>query len=150
MPGGRSGRRSSGGERSTRLTSSGVGFAGQILGGAEESWRRFLQELAGSRREEFTELRRRMGITAQRVWLLRMRRREMVVLYLECEEPRTIAARLAASTEPFDLWLKARLADFHGCDFARVHSGWFPELVFGDEDAERRPSAGAGPSGAGA
>jgi hypothetical protein len=132
------------------MTSSGVGFASPILAGAEESWRRFLQELAGSRRAEYTDLRRRMGITAQRVWLLRIRSGEMVILYLECEEPRTIAARLAASTEPFDLWLKARLVDFHGCDFARVHPGWSPELVFDDENAERRPSTGERPNGAGA
>lgn len=130
------------------MTSSGVGFARPILAGAEERWRRFLQELAGSRREEYTDLRRRMGITAQRVWLVRIHRREMVILYLECEEPRTVAARLAASTEPFDLWLKARLVEFHGCDFARVAPGWCAELVFEGEHAERQPSAVEGPGGA--
>lgn len=132
------------------VTSSGVGFASLILAGTEESWRRFLQELAGSRRDEYTDLRRRMGITAQWVWLLPLRRRELAILYLECEEPQTIAARLAASTEPFDLWLKARLVDFHDCDLARADPGSSPELLFGGDDAEGGPSAGERPGGAGA
>ena len=112
------------------MASSGVGFAGPILAGREEGWRRFLQELSGSRREEYDDLRRRLGVTGQKVWLVRARRGEMAVSYLECEEPGRIAARLAASTEPFDVWLKARLAEFHGCDFARFDSGWPPELIF--------------------
>ena len=89
-----------------------------------------MQELSGSRREEYDDLRRRLGVTGQKVWLVRARRGETAVSYLECEEPGRIAARLAASTEPFDVWLKARLAEFHGCDFARFDSGWPPELIF--------------------
>jgi hypothetical protein len=121
----------SGNERSAgALADSSIGFAGPILAGREERWRRFLQELAGSRREEYEDLRRRLGVTAQRVWLVRTRRGETAICYLECEEPGRIASRLAASTEPFDMWLKARLAEFHGCDFARLDSRWSPELVF--------------------
>ena len=35
----------------------------------EEPWRRFLQELSGSRYEEYAESRRRLGISAEPVWL---------------------------------------------------------------------------------
>lgn len=116
------------------MTRSAVEFTTPLLAGTEESWRRFLQELDGSRREEYADLRRRLGIIRQQVWLLRRRRRELSVLRLECEEPSTVAARLAASTEPFDVWLKARLVEFHGCDFTDPSPGWSPELVFGDQD----------------
>src|ERR671916_2194016 len=121
----------SGKERSVSvLASSGVGFAGPILAGREEGWRRFLQELAGSRREEYEDLRRRLGVTGQKVWLVRTRRGEAAVSYMECEEPTRIVTRLAASTESFDLWLKGKLSEFHGCDFTRPDTTWSPELVF--------------------
>lgn len=131
------------------MVGSGVGFAGPILAGREEGWRRFLQELSGSRREEYEDLRRRLGVTGQKVWLVRTRRGETAVSYLECEEPGRIAARLAASTEPFDAWLKARLAEFHGCDFARPDPRWSPELVFEAGELERSVSEGEPPGGAG-
>ena len=110
--------------------SSGIAFAGPILPGKEERWRRFLQELEGSRREDYEDLRRRLGIRSQRIWIVRTPRGETAVSYLECEEPGSIAARLAASAQPFDVWLKGKLAEFHGCNFARSDSGWPPELVF--------------------
>ena len=112
------------------MAGSGVGFAAPILAGGEERWRRFLQELSGSRREEYEDLQHRLGITIQKVWLIRTRRGETAVSYLECEEPTRVVTRLAASTEPFDVWLKGKLAEFHGCDFARFDSGCSPELVF--------------------
>lgn len=112
------------------MAGSGAGFAVPILAGGEERWRRFLQKLAGSRREEYEDLRHRLGITGQKVWLVRTRRGATAVSYLECEEPERIVSRLAASTEPFDVWLKTKLAEFHGCGFAPLHSGWEPELVF--------------------
>ena len=129
------------------MAASGVGFANPILAGREEGRRRFLQELAGSRREEYEDLRRRLGITGQKVWLVRARRGETAVSYLECEEPGRLAARLAASTEPFDVWFKARLAEFHGCDFARPDPGWSPELVFEAGDAGSFVSEGEPPDG---
>jgi len=131
------------------LASSGVGFAGPILAGREERWRRFLQELAGSRRGEYEDLRRRLGVTGQRVWLMRTRRGETAITYLECEEPGRIAARLAASTEPFDVWLKARLAEFHGCDFARPDPRWSPELVFEAAKTGRSTTEAGPPGGSG-
>jgi hypothetical protein len=75
------------------------------------------------------------------------RRGEAAVSYLECEEPGRIAARLAASTEPFDVWLKARLAEFHGCDFARPDPGWSPELVFESGETGSFVSEGKTPDG---
>ena len=127
----------------------GIAFAGPILPGKEERWRRFLQELAGSRREEYEDMRRRLGIMRQRVWIVRTARSETAVSYLECEEPGNVAARLAASTEPFDVWLKARLAEFHGCDFARPDPRWPQELVFEAGELERPVSEGEPPGGAG-
>jgi hypothetical protein len=96
----------------------------------EERWRRFWQELACQPEEGYDDLRRRLGITGQRVWLVRTRAGATAVYYLECVEPDTVVSRLAASTEPYDLRFKARLTDFHGCDFNRLVLGCSPELIF--------------------
>lgn len=107
-----------------------IAFAAPVLAGMEERWRRFLQELASTRRADYEDLRRRLGVTRHRVWLVRLRPTDLAVVYLECAEPETVAARLSASTEPFDLWLRARLAEFHGCDLTRPDPRWTLELVF--------------------
>lgn len=112
------------------MRSSGVGLAGPILAGMEEPWRRFWQELACRPEEGYDDLRRRLGITGQRVWLVRTRGGAMAVCYLECVEPDSVVHRLAASSEPYDLAFKARLAEFHGCDFERLVLGCSPELIF--------------------
>jgi hypothetical protein len=62
--------------------------------------------------------------------LMRTRDSEMVIAYFEAQDPQQALARLAASEEPFDMWLKEKLKEFHGCDLARLKRGLYPELVF--------------------
>ncbi|HYP44592.1 MAG TPA: hypothetical protein VEQ66_05290 [Propionibacteriaceae bacterium] len=125
------------------MWSPGVGLAGPILAGMEEQWRRFWQELACEPGDGYDDLRRRLGITGQRVWLVRTRGGAFAVCYLECVEPDTVVSRLAASTEPYDLEFKANLIYFHGCDFDRLVLGCYPELIFAVAgpmtDLPRRP-----------
>jgi hypothetical protein len=107
-----------------------IAFAGPILAGKEEPWRRFLQELAGSRSQEYGTLKQRLGILAERVWLMRTRDSETVIAYFEAQDPQQALTRLVTSEEPFDLWFKEKLREFHGCDLARLREGWYPEMVF--------------------
>lgn len=107
-----------------------VVFTGLVLERMEERWRRFLQELASTRRADYEDLRLRLGIDQHKVWLVRVRRTNLALMYLACAEPGTIVARFSASTEPFDRWLKARLVEFHGCDLTRPDPRWSLELVF--------------------
>jgi hypothetical protein len=107
-----------------------IAFAGPILAGKEEPWRRFLQELAGSRSQEYATLKQRLGILTERVWLMRRRDSETVIAYFEAQDPQQALTRLVASEEPFDMWLKEKLREFHGCDLARLREGWYPEMVF--------------------
>jgi hypothetical protein len=107
-----------------------IAFAGPILAGKEEPWRRFLQELAGSRSQEYATLKQRLGILTERVWLMRRRDSETVIAYFEAQDPQQALTRLVGSEEPFDLWLKEKLREFHGCDLARLREGWYPEMVF--------------------
>lgn len=109
-----------------------MAFASPVLRGREEEWRRFAQELEGSRRHEYESFRRRLGIRAERVWLERTRGGEIAIAYLEAAEPEMVVARLAASEEPFDMWFKEKLAEFHGCDPSRKVS---LELIFAHPEA---------------
>lgn len=78
-------------------------FAWEISADQEEPWRRFLQELSGSRYEEYAESRRRLGISAEFVWLAPKRSGGgIAVVYLETEDLERALRELAASDFPFD------------------------------------------------
>ena len=110
-------------------------FAEPIVTGEEEPWRRFLQELEGSRTEEYEDLKRRMGVRRVRVWLQRTARGgELTIVHLEVEKPREIVKRFIAADGPFDRWVKARLEEFHGLDFSAPRSRRsVSELVLGTD-----------------
>ena len=84
-------------------------LAWNIPADQEEPWRRFLQELSGPRHEEYAKSRRRLGISAERVWLApKPSGGGSAVVYLETENPEWTLERalreLAASDSPFDSW----------------------------------------------
>jgi hypothetical protein len=94
-------------------------FVAAILPGREEEWRRFVQEVTEERLYEYEGLRRHLGLRSESVWLARTKEGETAVVYLEAENPERILSTLGASEEPFDLWFKERLLEFHGLDLAR-------------------------------
>jgi hypothetical protein len=100
-----------------------------ILPGKEEEWRRFAQELEEYPRE-YEDLRRRLGIRSERVWLAQAACGEVALAYAEVEAPEEVIRRLAASEEPFDLWFKDKLLELHGYDLDGPHPKPEPELVF--------------------
>lgn len=124
---------------------SSITFFGPLLPGKEEPWRRFLQQLLGSRLEEYEALRRRLGVSGEKVWLVRSRRCDVVVVRLEVEQPESGLRKLADSCGIFDVWFKEKLGEFHGCDLSALAWSPAPELVFEDREAnwktvpERRP-----------
>jgi len=91
-----------------------------------------LQELSGSRFEEYADSRRRLGITAEYVWLApKPSGGGAAVVFLEAEDPeralRELVAELAASETSFDSWLRREMHKLFGCDF--THS---PRLAKGE------------------
>ena len=78
-------------------------LAWDVTADQEEPWRRFLQELSGSRYEEYAKSRRRMGISAESVWLApKPSGGGVAVVYPEAEDPEWVLRELAASDTPFD------------------------------------------------
>ena len=105
-------------------------FVAPILPDRLEAWRRFGQELLGSRRGEYEESRRRLGITRELAWFTQVSREEWAILYLEACDAAHVLARLAASEVPFDRWYRQQIAQLHGLDVARAAAWPASELVF--------------------
>jgi hypothetical protein len=89
----------------------------RILPGQSEAWRRFLQELQESRREDFDAACRRWGIRYLAIWLAPARPGDLVVAQVELAEDLADAAeRFARSRQPFDQWIEERVRELHGVD----------------------------------
>ena len=111
-------------------------LAWKVPADREEPWRRFLQEISGPRRVEYANSRRRLGISAESIWLApRPSGGGVAVVYLEAQDPGWALGRalreFAASDDPFDSWYRMQMRELFGCDFARPPRVPGGELLFG-------------------
>ena len=104
----------------------------------EEPWRRLLQELSYARREEeYMESRRRLGVSAESVWLVaKPTGGGVAVVYLEAEDPERALGELAASGAPFDSWYSGAMRKLFGFDLARLPRAAGCELLFAWRDGD--------------
>ena len=98
----------------------------------EEPWRRLLQEFSYARREEeYKESRRRLGVSAEAVWLVpKPSGGGVAVVYLEALDPERALGELAASEAPFDSWYSGAMRKLFGFDLARLPGAGSSELLF--------------------
>jgi hypothetical protein len=101
-----------------------------ILPDREEEWRRFAQDLLGDRLSEYEGLGRRLGVRGVKVYLARTSRREVILGYVESEDPEEAFRRLVASEEPFAEWFKEKLAELNCYELRGRRVGASPELIF--------------------
>ena len=74
-----------------------------ILPGRQEAWRRFAQELQGSRRSEHAEFSQRLGITGEQVWLRQAPGEDIAIFCLQAEEPERVISEIILSRRPFEV-----------------------------------------------
>jgi hypothetical protein len=111
-------------------------LAWEVPANQEEPWRRFLQELSGSRYAEYAESRRRLSVSAEFVWLVTKRSGGGVaVVYLEAEDPEWVLRELAASDAPFESWYGTQMRKLFGYDFAQLPRVAGGELLFAWREA---------------
>ena len=95
---------------------SGIILTFPILAGKVEAWRRFCQELAGSRRQLYEASRKRLGITCERMALIETAFGSTAVTTLEAPNVNWALGQIISSTLSFDVWYRERLLNLHGID----------------------------------
>jgi hypothetical protein len=111
-------------------------LAWDVSADREEPWRRLLQELSyGRREEEYLQSRRRLGISAESVWLVpKPSGGGVAVVYLEAADPERVLGDLAASELPFDSWYGGAMRKLFGSDLARLPRAASSDLLFAWRD----------------
>jgi len=82
--------------------------------GKVEAWRRFCQELSGSRLQMYLSSRRRLGITHERMALVENSFGATSVTMLEAIDVDEALTHIITSILPFDCWYRERLQELHG------------------------------------
>jgi hypothetical protein len=89
-----------------------------IVAGKVEAWRRFCQELSGSRLQMYITSRRRLGITHERLVLAETDFGSAAVTTLEASDVGRAIGQIVTSELPFDHWYRERLQELHGVNLA--------------------------------
>lgn len=100
-----------------------------LLPGKSEEWRRWVQELQGSRRTEYAASRNRLGIRSERCWIGTVHGAEVVFVYLEVDDSMGMS-HLVSSMHPFDCWYRQKLREVYGLDVAQYHRSLLLEQAF--------------------
>jgi hypothetical protein len=106
-----------------------VAFATPIYPGETEEYRRFIEELQTTRRDEYVEARRNMGIKKVMLWVQHTRRGDLLITYYECEDLDRMAEGLSSSQRPFDVWFREQVKKYHGVALDKGPGGDPPELI---------------------
>ena len=90
-----------------------------ISSGKVEAWRRFCQEIAGSRRLMYEASRRSLGVIREQMALVETASGSAAVTTLEAGDVGLALSQILASTLPFDRWYREQLQELHGVNLAR-------------------------------
>jgi hypothetical protein len=89
-----------------------------IVAGKVEAWRRFCQELSGSRRQMYETSRRRLGVTRERFALVETTFGSAAVTTLEAPDVDRALGQIIASNLPFDRWYREQVRKLHSINLA--------------------------------
>lgn len=89
-----------------------------IVAGKVEAWRRFCQELSGTRLLSYITSRRKLGITRECQTLVETATGSVVVMELQSTDIQRTLDLLVMSQLPFDAWYRERVQELHGISFA--------------------------------
>ena len=108
-----------------------------LVSGKVEAWRRFCQELAGSRQPMYTASRRRLGVTREQMTLRDSLTGSEATTTLQAPDVARVLGEMILSPLPFENWYRAQLQILHGVrllgyeSYARESdTAKAPELIF--------------------
>jgi hypothetical protein len=88
-------------------------FLAPLGPGGADRLRALAAELEGPRHQAYLDARRRIGVRREAVFLEQTALGDAAVVYWLADDPAASLAALAASTDPFDTWLRGELAGLH-------------------------------------
>jgi L-rhamnose mutarotase len=106
-----------------------VAFAVPIYPDKSKEYKRFIQELQSTRRDEYVEARKNMGISKVMLWVQHTRGGDLLITYYECEDLDRMVEGLSSSQRPFDVWFRDQVKKYHGVALEKGPGGSPPELI---------------------
>lgn len=114
-----------------------LAFILPLTPGKTEERRRWGEEILGPRRNEYHAFRRRLGLTAQRMYLQHTPQGETAIIYLEGDDLQQAFRVLGESQEPFAIWFRQRAKDlFNGFDLTETSPVSLSKLIFNGPGVE--------------
>jgi hypothetical protein len=101
-----------------------------VMMGRTGQARRLMQELGGARGVEHDRFERRLGIDKAVWYLAGTPLGELLIAYLEVEDPGRAAGLLSRAQDDFDRWFTAGLRDATGIDLGAAARIPLPELLY--------------------
>ena len=97
-----------------------------IAEGKLEAFKKWANELKGSRKAEFNELNKRYGLTRHDAWLVETPNGAMAVVLHEGPGADSFMQKVGHSDNSFDLEMKKHLEDIHGMRMDQPPPGPMP------------------------
>jgi hypothetical protein len=88
-------------------------FLAPLAPGGAASLRALGRELVGARLNDYVRARAAIGVHREAAFLETTAMGDAIVIYWETDDAAASLARFAASTDPFDLWLRTQIATLH-------------------------------------
>jgi hypothetical protein len=102
-----------------------------ILPGKTEAWKQFTKEMSGERKNEHAASRKRLGIKQETAFLQQTPMGDLAVIIMDMDmEIPQLFQGFAQSNEPFDVWFREKVKEFHGVDVTQPPPGSPPEKYF--------------------
>lgn len=91
-----------------------------IRPGASEAWRRYLQELTGSRRAEYKASCQRWGIAREQIWIIETLKGAVTIITIAALRPELVVEQLAKGDLPFERQFREQLLLAQGVDLINL------------------------------
>lgn len=108
---------------------SGITLKFPIKPGKVEAWRRFCQELYGSRLLTYEASRLRLGITHERLALVETEFGSAVVMTIEAADIGQMLLQIISSLLPFDIWYREQVQELYGVNLTGYEKFLQPVLL---------------------
>ena len=113
---------------------SGIVLTFPIKSGKVEAWRRFCQQMSGSRQQLYKASRLRLGITRERLALVTTAYGSAAVTTIEAPDVGRALSQIIGSDLPFDLWYREQVQELHGINLAGYEQFLQPVQILPEQE----------------